>query len=270
MEPFPDESPDADGDLPENQADGQGERGAEEKRAGVPGSDPELQRCEERIGHHFADRGLLVQALTHASGASHRLVSNERLEFLGDAILGSIVCEELYRRYDQLLEGDLTKIKSVVVSRATCARVSRNLSLDEFLILGKGMAGNAVLPRSLMAGVFESLVAAIYLDGGGPAAQKFIVEFLGSDIDRAIVGDHGGNFKSELQQIAQRDFDATPRYELLDEKGPDHDKCFKIAAAVGKKTFAPAWGRNKKDAEQRAAQNALAQLRGDNPPYDLD
>ena len=270
MEPFPDESPDADGDLPETRLDGQDECDSAGNPVRVPGSEAELARCEERIGHRFADRELLVQALTHASGASHRLVSNERLEFLGDAILGSIVCEELYRRHDQLLEGDLTKIKSVVVSRRTCARVSRRLNLGEFLILGKGMAGNDVLPKSLMAGVFESLVAAIYLDAGGPAVQKFIVEFLGPEIGRATIGDHGGNFKSVLQQIAQRDFDATPRYELLDEKGPDHDKCFKIAAAVGRKTFAPAWGRNKKDAEQRAAQNALAQLRGDDPLFDSD
>lgn len=236
----------------------------------VPGSEAELTRCEERIGHIFADRQLLVQALTHASGASHRLVSNERLEFLGDAILGSIVCEELYRRHETLLEGDLTKIKSVVVSRKTCARVSRVLGLDKFLILGKGMTGSGVLPKSLMAGVFESLVAAIYLDSGDAAARLFILGFLGPEIDRATVGDHGGNFKSVLQQLAQRDFDSTPRYDLLDEKGPDHDKCFKIAAAVGKRVFAPAWGRNKKDAEQRAAQNALSEIRGQEPPYASD
>ncbi len=252
-----DESPDTPGD----------ERGEFDGRPQHdPGSEVQLARCEARIGHKFADRGLLVQALTHASGASHRLVSNERMEFLGDAILGAIVCEELFRRHEQFLEGDLTKIKSVVVSRKTCARVSRTLQLDEFLILGKGMVGSA-LPKSLMAGVFESLVAAIYLDGGDAAARRFIVDHLGPEIGRATIGDHGGNFKSVLQQLAQRDFDATPRYDLLDEKGPDHDKCFKIAAAVGKRSFAPAWGRNKKDAEQRAAQNALAQIRGNEPPF---
>src|SRR3981189_3362344 len=127
---------------------------------------PELQRCERRIGYVFADKNLLIAALTHASGAQHRLASNERLEFLGDAILGAVVCELLYTQYPDYLEGDLTKIKSVVVSRQTCAKISEGLGLQEFLILGKGMTTSPTVPPSLLADVFESLVAAIYLDGG--------------------------------------------------------------------------------------------------------
>ncbi len=100
---------------------------------------PEMERCERRIGYTFRDKSLLTAALTHASGAQHRLASNERLEFLGDAILGAVVCELLYRQYPDYLEGDLTKIKSVVVSRQTCAKISEALGLQEFLILGKGM-----------------------------------------------------------------------------------------------------------------------------------
>ena len=122
--------------------------------------------CERRIGYRFSNHSLLLAALTHASGAEHRLASNERLEFLGDAILGAVVCEVLYQQYPEYLEGDLTKIKSVVVSRQTCAKISEALGLNECLILGKGMAQSRRHPPSLMADVFESLVAALYLDGG--------------------------------------------------------------------------------------------------------
>src|ERR1700716_2887233 len=99
----------------------------------------DLEKCERRIGYVFRDKSRLIAALTHASGANHRLASNERLEFLGDAILGAIVCEALFRQFPEYLEGELTRIKSVVVSRRTCAKISQRLGLDEFLVLGKGM-----------------------------------------------------------------------------------------------------------------------------------
>lgn len=224
-------------------------------------------RCEERIGYVFRDKELLRSALTHASGAQHRLASNERLEFLGDAIFGAVVCEMLFHRFPRYLEGDLTKIKSVVVSRRTCAKISDELGLEEFLILGKGMSSHASVPPSLLADVFESLVAAIYLDGGNDAARDFICRHLAPEIEEAFEGEHGGNFKSLLQQLAQREFGTTPVYQLLDEKGPDHSKCFKIAAQVARVRYQPAWGRNKKEAEQRAAQNALSEIGGEPAPY---
>lgn len=226
-----------------------------------------LDACEQRLSYVFADKMLLRAALTHASGADHRLASNERLEFLGDAILGSVVCEMLYRQYEDLLEGDLTKIKSVVVSRKTCAKVSKSLDLQEFLIVGKGMAANPTVPISLMSDVFESLVAAIYLDGGDAGARSFIERHMGPEIELAAAGETGGNFKSQLQQLAQREFGATPVYALLDETGPDHSKCFKITAQVGDDRFEPAWGRNKKEAEQRAACNALSEIKGESAPF---
>src|SRR5690606_15306745 len=151
-------------------------------------------------GYHFQNRNLLKAALTHASGADHRLASNERLEFLGDAILGFVVCEILYQSFPDLLEGDLTKIKSVVVSRQTCAKISRALNLQEFLIVGKGMAASQNVPPSLLADVFESLVAAIYLDGGEQAARRFIENAILPEIELARTGDLGGNYKSQLQQ----------------------------------------------------------------------
>jgi len=229
-----------------------------------------LDECQSAIGYRFRQPELLRSALTHASGANTRLASNERMEFLGDAVLGLVTCEQLYLRFPDYQEGDLTKIKSVVVSRRTCARFSKALNLGDFLFLGKGMHLHTAVPPSLLADVYESLVAAIYLDGGLEAARTFILRHLGPEIEEVAEGAHGGNFKSLLQQVAQREFNATPLYVMLDEKGPDHSKCFKIAAQIGRHTYAGAWGRNKKEAEQRAAMNALAQVNGDPVPFEHD
>jgi ribonuclease III len=229
-----------------------------------------LDSCQRLIEYRFNDVAQLRAAMTHASGADHRLASNERLEFLGDAILGAVVCDRLYRDFPDFLEGDLTRVKSVVVSRITCAKISKNLGIDEFLILGKGMGSQRTTPSSLLANVFESLIGAIYLDGGMEAARTFIERHMGPEIDETVDGQSGLNYKSHLQQTAQRQYGATPTYLLLDEKGPDHSKCFKIAAQVGHNRYAPAWGPNKKDAEQRAARNALSQIAGEEPPHPAD
>ena len=226
-----------------------------------------LARCQERIGYHFRDIQLLDGALTHASGADHRLSSNERLEFLGDAILGVIVCEQLFHQFPEQLEGDLTKLKSIVVSRLTCAKISQALGLREFLVLGKGMTTHPAVPPSVLSDVLESLIAAIYLDGGSKAATEFVLTYFGPEIESAAAGDSGGNYKSLLQQFAQREHGVTPTYPLLDEKGPDHSKCFKMTAQIGRQRFSPAWGRSKKESEQRAAHNAICELRGDPIPY---
>jgi ribonuclease-3 len=230
----------------------------------------QLESCQEVLNYRFRDPTYLREALTHASGANHRLVSNERLEFLGDAILGAIVCELLFRKFPDYLEGELTRIKSVVVSRRTCAKISQRLGLDEFLVLGKGMGGQDETPSSALADVFESLIGAIYLDGGMEAAKEFIVSQVEVEIDATVGGQGGINYKSNLQHVAQRQFGETPTYLLLDEKGPDHSKCFKMAAQIGHQKYAPAWGRNKKDAEQRAAMNALCQLAGEAVPFESD
>ena len=159
------------------------------QRAAPTSKEGDLERCERRIGYEFKDKALLVAALTHASGAHHRLASNERLEFLGDAILGAVVCELLYLQYPDYLEGDLTKVKSVVVSRQTCAKISEGLGLQEFLILGKGMTTHPQVPPSLLADVFESLAAAIYLDGGDAGARDFIQRFMEPEIELAAAGE---------------------------------------------------------------------------------
>lgn len=226
-----------------------------------------LERCQETVQYEFVNPNLLIAALTHASSADSRVGSNERLEFLGDSVLGLVICEQLFSRYPTLLEGELTKIKSVVVSRATCARAAQSLGMQEYLILGKGMASQDAIPRSVLADVFESLIAAIYLDGGAEASRDFILRNLEPEMELAASGQETGNFKSQLQQYAQKEWGATPTYDLIDERGPDHAKHFRVAALVKGKTYPPAWGRNKKEAEQRAALNALCQLLDEPIPY---
>lgn len=228
-----------------------------------------LDECQKAIDYRFKQPDLLRGALTHASGANTRLASNERMEFLGDSILGLVTCEQLYLRFPDYQEGDLTKIKSVVVSRRTCARFAKALNLGDYLILGRGMhSSTATVPSNMLADVYESLVAAVYLDGGLEEARKFILRHLGPEIEEVAEGAHGGNFKSLLQQVAQREFGSTPQYVLLDEKGPDHSKCFMVAAQIERHTYAGAWGRNKKEAEQKAAMNALAQINGEPIPFE--
>lgn len=237
----------------------------------IPHTEDEILReCQEVLGYEFRKPKLLRAALTHASGADHRLASNERLEFLGDAVLGLVTCEYLFQRFPSYQEGDMTKVKSAVVSRRTCARMSRRLQLGDFLFLGKGMHLHAAVPASLLADVFESLIAAIYLDGGLEPAREFILRHMGPEIEKEVEGEHGSNFKSHLQQVAQHEFGSTPQYNVLDEKGPDHSKCFKVAAVIDRYNYPAAWGRNKKEAEQKAALNALAAIKGDPVPYPTD
>ncbi|MCY2979313.1 MAG: ribonuclease III [Planctomycetota bacterium] len=228
--------------------------------------DEKVELCQHIVKYQFQNRGTLLSALTHSSVATTRTESNERMEFLGDSILGMVVCERLFRSYPEYLEGELTKIKSVVVSRRVCAKISRQLGLDTCLIVGRGMLRTG-MPRSLLSDVFEAIVAAIFLDGGYAAATNFVLEQMEPEIRLAADGHGGGNYKSLLQQLAQRDLKGTPVYRLVDESGPDHSKHFQIVAEISGRRYAPAWGRNKKEAEQRAAGNALCQLRGEEPPY---
>lgn len=226
-----------------------------------------VDACQERLGYRFSDPTLLYAALTHASVADDRLNSNERLEFLGDAVLGFLTCELLFNRFPDYLEGDLTLIKSSLVSRATCARIGNEIGLADFLVIGKGMDMRRGLPRSLVANALESVLAAIFLDGGMMAARRFLIDFLVAEIQANEEENLQLNFKSSLQQLAQKEFGAPPTYVVLDEQGPDHRKFFQICAQVAGRRFTPAWGSNKKNAEQRAAGNALAELEGKDPPY---
>jgi ribonuclease-3 len=217
-------------------------------------------KAEAILGYTFQNKDLLKESLTHASIADNRLNSNERMEFLGDAVLDVIVCEELYRRFPDRLEGDLTKIKSAVVSRRVCAEVSIETGLVEVLIIGKGISSREQLPLSLAAAVYESVVAAIYLDGGFDQVKQFVLRTMRPKIDVVAADTHQQNYKAVLQQHAQKALSETPIYELLDEKGPDHSKCFEVCVSIGGRRFTSAWGPNKKTAEQKAALLALEEL----------
>ena len=223
--------------------------------------DAGLDVVEKSLGYVFKDRSILERSLVHASLAEERAQSNERMEFLGDAVLGLVVCERIYMRYPQMLEGEMTKIKSLVVSRQTCADIAKELGLDRALKVGKGMRGaGGEPPASLAAAALEAIIAAVYLDGGHAAAAAFILRHVDELIDEAAGSRHQQNFKSFLQQHAQQSKWPNPMYRVLDEQGPDHAKCFKVGVEIGERRFTPAWGQAKKRAEQDAALNALREL----------
>lgn len=219
-----------------------------------------IDRCQQAIGYTFEDQDILALALTHSSVAATRLESNERMEFLGDAVLGLVVCQELYERFGELLEGQMTKIKSAVVSRKTCSEIAEQIGIAELLVLGKGMPMSDGLPLSVSAAVFEAIIGAVHLDGGIEPARRFILRSVKPFIDEAFETEHQRNFKSVLQQQAQRRWGTTPAYHLLDEKGPDHSKCFEVAVSINGRHFTSAWGMSKKESEQEAARRALAEL----------
>ena len=223
-----------------------------------------LDQCQTALNYRFHDIELLAMCLTHASSARTRLHSNERLEFLGDTILGVVVCEALYHRFPESSEGELTRIKSIVVSRVTCATMAARVRLEEFVLVGKGLDHGGHIPSSILAGTFEGLIAGIYLDGGLEAARDFLTPLINPEIEKSAATLHEQNFKSLLQHIAQKRFGATPFYRLLDERGPDHSKVFHISVVVAGRVFPAAWGANKKEAEQTAAQHALEELLGEN------
>ena len=229
-----------------------------------------IELCTQVLKYQFSDPKFLKLALTHASVAPTRLQSNERMEFLGDAVLGLTVCNALYQSQSDLMEGEMTKIKSAVVSRQTCAAIAEEAGICALLRLGKGMPAFKELPPSIAAAVFESIIAAIYLDGGLEPARQFILSHVQKHIDQALRESHQRNYKSVLQQYSQRHGNSTPQYNLLDEKGPDHSKCFEVSVAINGRNFSSAWGKNKQAAEQQAAYRALNELgllsEGDLPP----
>jgi ribonuclease-3 len=226
-----------------------------------------LANCQNTIGYTFNDPTILRTALTHSSGADFPELSNERMEFLGDSVLGHVICEYLFRTFPKMLEGEMTKIKSAVVSRSTCHKVALEIGLDKFLIVGRGLSRVSHLPNSIFANATESLIAAIFLDGGLQSAREFILKTFRHEIDKMIADCNANNYKSTLQHHSQKLLGCTPEYVLLEIKGPEHFKSFHVYVRIGKKIFPSAWGSTKKEAEQRAAENSLAILKDEPPPY---
>lgn len=216
-----------------------------------------LNECQLAIGYCFHNTLVLEKALTHTSCRLENNLSNERLEFLGDAILGMIISDYLYKTLPQYSEGELTKIKSVVVSQATLARVSLEANLRDFLFVGKGLNDRNFLPKSLLANVFEAVIAAIYIDGGFEAAYNFTIKYLAKEIDIVCKNQHEKNYKSILQQYSQKEYGVTPSYRVLQQIGPDHGKSFEVIVLIKGNEYGRGWGKSKKEAEQSAAKETL-------------
>jgi len=219
-------------------------------------TDSGARPLDELLGRTFSDPALLRQALTHASSTAEAGTDNERLEFLGDAVLGLVICEHLYRSAPEADEGELTEVKSAVVSRAALAREARRLGLQEHLILGGGI-GRKALPASVLANAIEAIVGAIHLDGGLEAARRFVLDHLGNLVEACRARARAHNHKSELQEIAQKRYRSGPEYRLVESHGPEHAKRFIVAVAIAGTELGSGSGASKKEAEQEAARAAL-------------
>jgi len=220
---------------------------------------------EQRIGYRFRDVGLLEHALTHKSkaheDATGGVVDNESLEFLGDAVLGFVVADLLYREFPHFQEGQKSKAKAALVSTAALAELAQRIGLGAYLLLGRGEEKTGGRQKqALLADGCEAVIAAVYLDGGVDAARDFILGELRDEIEHVRSPDFLRDFKSALQERLQADGRPLPEYEVTAERGPDHDKRFHVTVRVSGVVLADSEGRTKKEAEQLAARHALAAL----------
>lgn len=225
----------------------------------------QIKEFQEKIGYQFQQEGLLRQALTHSSYANeHRmkkLSDNERLEFLGDAVLEIVTSDFLYHEHSDVPEGELTRVRASIVCEQTLAFCTRALNLGDYLFLGKGEDQTGGRKRkSILSDAFEAIIGAIYLDGGFASAKEFIHKFILKDIEhKKLFYDS----KTILQEIVQSDYKGKEiEYVLTGEIGPDHDKKFVVSLVVGDKTLGKGTGRTKKAAEQEAAYRAIIKLKG--------
>ena len=222
-----------------------------------------MDTLEEKLGYTFQDRSLLEQALTHSSCANEsrgKLQSNERLEFLGDSILGMVVADHLYRNHPDLPEGDLTRTRAALVCEESLVEAAQMLNLGAHLRLGKGEeAGGGRHRPSIQADAVEAVLAAVYLDGGIGSARKIIQKYI---LSREVAGlTKPRDYKTALQELVQRESDQVLKYQLVGEEGPDHDKRFFVEVTLNGTTIGSGSGRTKKEAEQAAAHAALEALK---------
>lgn len=215
------------------------------------------------IGYRFKNRDLLEQAMTHRSSLLYRgrWMSNERLEFLGDSVLGFIVTDELYHKFPEGNEGDLTKARSILVSREALAQQARNLDLGQYLILGKGEErSGGRTRRSILSNAYEALIGAMYLDGGVEMIRALIRRDLLKHLNRLVAHRFHHNYKSWLLEFMQARGEKTPFYRVLEETGPDHNKQFTVEVVAGNQMMGRGVGSSKKKAEKAAAREAIKQL----------
>lgn len=221
-----------------------------------------MKILEEKLGYTFRDKNLLLHAMTHSSYANeHRssgLTSNERLEFLGDSVLGMVVADYLFRTHSDMPEGELTRTRAALVREGSLYEVAKVLNLGAYLRLGKGEdAGGGRTRPSILADATEAMLAAVYLDGGITPARAIIQKFiLDKEQEKAIDRD----YKTALQELVQRTPGQVISYQLVDELGPDHARVFVMEVSVSGKAVGQGRGRTKKEAEQLAARAALEKL----------
>ncbi|CAO0821819.1 Ribonuclease 3 [Desulfarculales bacterium] len=228
--------------------------------------DPEravaLAQLADKLAYRFADLQILEAALRHSSYVHEHPEdggeSNERLEFLGDAVLELVITELLYKRFPQASEGQLSKARSGVVNESRLAATAVALGLGQYLFLGKGEESqNGHQKPSILADALEAVVAAVYLDGGLEAARQVIKDLLAPVAEQAIMRAPKKDYKTCLQERVQEALHITPRYQLLDAQGPDHEKLFRVALKIDGQSVAVGQGHSKKEAEQNAAQQGL-------------
>ncbi|HHX60158.1 MAG TPA: ribonuclease III [Epulopiscium sp.] len=220
---------------------------------------------EQNIGYEFTMKDILTEALTHSSYANehkaNKLRDNERLEFLGDAILDLVVSEFLYKKHTDLPEGDLSKIRASVVCEAFLIKAAKEIHLGQFLLLGKGEEMTGGRERtSVLADAFEAVIGAIYLDGGLGSAQKFIHQFIISFMETLAGSKRIEDYKTHLQETIQKGSIKPLSYVVVNEQGPDHEKCFEVQVNHDGRVLGEGSGRTKKEAEQKAAYVALQKL----------
>lgn len=224
-----------------------------------------LAELESRIGYRFADRELLQAALTHRSFSNEQgggaTPHNERLEFLGDAVLGLAVSDELCRCHPEFHEGELTRLRAEVVNTASLAAVARSLEIGSCLHLGRGeeLSGGRD-KESLLADALEALLGAMFRDGGWAAAQPVVIRLLQQTLQRAAADQRGSDYKTRLQEALQGRFGRAPVYLLVGVEGPDHERLYRVEVRFDGKTIGRGNGRSKKVAEQAAAAEGLAFL----------
>lgn len=224
-----------------------------------------MTALEERLGYSFRNRALLETALTHSSYANENrasgIVCNERLEFLGDSVLGVTVADFLYRHFPDMPEGRMTRLRAELVCEQSLHRVALELHLGDYLRLGKGEEHNGGRKRaSILSDAVEAVIAAMYLDAGMETAAGFIHRCLLDDV-RAIETPSFTDYKTSLQELVQRHSGQVLSYELVGEEGPDHAKTFRVQVCLNGDPIGRGTGRTKKEAEQAAAANALEALR---------
>ncbi len=224
-----------------------------------------LARLERRIGYRFRDPGMLEHALTHKSkaheDATGGVVDNESLEFLGDAVLGFVVADMLYREFPQFAEGQKSKAKAALVSTTSLAAMAERLGLGDHLLLGRGEEKTGGRRKqALLADGCEALIAAIYLDGGTEPVRQFLLREFAGEIAHVRSPDFLQDYKSALQERLQALGRPLPQYDVTAERGPEHDKRFHVRVRVGDEVLAESEGKTKKEAEQSAAKQALVAL----------